>query len=552
MSTWKVWGAALALACASTAHAYGPEGHGLVAFMAEANLQPAAKAEVRRLLALEGAKGLDEISSWADDWRSTHRETGPFHFVDIPLATAGYDEQRDCHYDKDDKRVPETTCIVAKLAEFIRVLADRTKPDAERLVALKFIVHLVGDVHQPFHAVDNLDRGGNSVSVVYYKQQTNLHALWDGGIIEKEYGWVLGPNYSFDHAAVGKVAKELDAQISVEQRAAWRPKSTVLEENIVDWAHESHRHAALAYMGVPTVKWTGWEDQYQAAFWPVIRTQLQKASVRLASVLNLAFNAADACPSVEGFPAFYIGPAAGREDRLSTANYTQDYYCAALFKNTKYPRGFIGVYGSSAIKEDDGNAANAALYGGIHAFAKRWTQSNGAKYPILTGAGPGIMRAAAKGAWDANGPSIGYTTYYDPDYRKAFQTDVPGGKPIITDGLIFTSVAARESMMLAHSAAIVIAPGGSGTAWEIFQAFETLKSNQLTPAPLVLVGENSHWYKFCDFIDDMDKRGTLARARFDQFVTRVENVADLDAVLAYKLKLTDQVPTGMSACKGTP
>lgn len=555
----KIAGALLGFSIATSALAWGPEGHGLVAFMAEASLQPAARAEVRRLLALESAKGLDEISSWADDWRSSHPETGPFHFVDIPLAAQAYEEPRDCHYDKDMKQVAEATCVVAQIAKFVRALSDRSKPDAERLTALKYTVHLVGDIHQPFHAVDNQDKGGNGIGVVYFGQQTNLHAVWDGGIIEKQYGWKIGPNYSFDHVAVGNAAKDINAQITADQRVAWRPKSTALEESIVEWANESHSLAPIAYIAIPYVKWTGWDAQYQAAFWPVVKSQLQKASVRLASVLNLAFNAADTCPSAEDYPAFYIGPYVGPEDKLSTASYTQDFYCAALFKKTRYPGGFVGVYGASSIGSTSSIAdqevaqANNRLYAGIYDFSKRWTLAYGTRYPILTGAGPGLMRAANQGAYDAKGPSIGYTTYYDPqhDYHAAFQKGADG-KPIVTDGLIFTSDVARESAMLSHSAAIIIAPGGSGTGWELFQALDTLRNNQLTSVPMLLVGENRHWYKFCDFVDDMSARGTLAREKFDAVVTRVENLQDLEAIVAFKLKQTTQEPVGMSTCRGTP
>ena len=130
---------ALTALAARPAFAYGPEGHALVADMAQSDLTPAALAETLRLLALEQAKGLDDISSWADDYRSSHPETAQSHFVDIPLAAQSYDEQRDCHFDKDGKRTPDATCVVARLASFAQVLADRTRPDAERLVALKWV-----------------------------------------------------------------------------------------------------------------------------------------------------------------------------------------------------------------------------------------------------------------------------------------------------------------------------------------------------------------------------------------------------------------------------
>lgn len=557
----KFASAAVALAVVGTAHAWGPQGHGLVAFMAEVNLQPAAKAEIRRLLALENVKGLDEIASWADDIRSRNPQTGPFHFVDIPLAAAAYDEQRDCHYDKDMRRVPEATCVVAKIVENVRVLGDRGKGDPERLIALKYLVHLVGDIHQPMHAADNGDRGGNGVGASYFGQATNLHAVWDGGIIEKQYGWKLGPNFSYDHVAVGNAAQEMNAQITPQQRAAWRPQSTVLEDTIAEWANESHALAPLAYIGVPTVTWAGWEAQYQEAFWPVTRTQLQKASVRLASMLNLALHAPDACPSAEDYPAFYIGPYVGSEDMLPPASYAQDFYCAALFRGTKYPKGFVGVFGSSAIGNKSAltdpllAAANDRLYAGIYEFAKKWTAARGADYPILTGAGPGLMRAANEGAVDAGGASIGYTTYYDPqhDYHAAFQKR-SDGKLLVTDGLIFTSDVARETALLSHSKVIVVAPGGSGTGWELFQALDTLRNKQLSSAPMLLVGENRHWATFCDFVDDMHARGTMAREKFDAVVRRVDDLQGLDGVVAAVLdpKTGEQAFRTLPVCRGTP
>lgn len=248
------------------------------------------------------------------------------------------------------------------------------------------------------------------------------------------------------------------------------------------------------------------------------------------------------CPSVQGVVAFYAGPYLGTEDKLSPADFFLDHYCADLFKRSKYPNGFVGVYGSSRISENSSlanpaiAAANNDLYRGLRAFADKWTRTYGAQYPILTGAGPGLMEAASRGATDAGGPSIGYTTYYDPkhDPRVAFWQ--LGGKPIITDGLIFTSVVVRESAMIAHSAAIVIAPGGTGTEWEIFQAVETIKSNQLTPVPVFLVGDKSvHWTKFYAMVDDMVERGTLRHDEFYSRVTHVENLDDLFAAVQARL-----------------
>lgn len=115
----------------------------------------------------------------------------------------------------------------------------------------------------------------------------------------------------------------------------------------------------------------------------------------------------------------YVGP----EDTLPTESCAQDFYCAALFRALKYPKGFVGVFGSSAsdsrstLADPRLAATNDHLYAGIYEFARKWTAARGADYPILTGAGPGLMRAANAGAVDAGGASIGYTTYYDPQHN---------------------------------------------------------------------------------------------------------------------------------------
>ncbi len=147
-----------------------------------------------------------------------------WRFVDIPLKAKAYDEVRDCHYDQNDQHTDALTCIVSKLPEEVAILSDKSKPPADRLMALKFVVHFLGDVRQPLHAEDNNDRGSNNVLLTYYKKKTKLHAMWDGGIIEHQFGWKLGPNCSFDHAAVAAEATTLDGMISTcSRRRGHRP-----------------------------------------------------------------------------------------------------------------------------------------------------------------------------------------------------------------------------------------------------------------------------------------------------------------------------------------
>lgn len=281
----------LAVVDARIGFAWGPEGHGLVAAIAEAHLEQHPKVEVLRLLGAEKLTHLDEISSWADAVRDARPETGPGHFVDIPLKAKQYSRKRDCHYDKDDHRVADLTCIVVMLPQWVAVLADKTKSDPERLEALKWVVHFAGDIHQPLHAENNNDRGGNKVHLTYYGKNTELHAVWDGGVIEHHYGWTLGPNFSFDHQAVRKAAHGLDNGISKSARTTWLTQgaSTNLKSETPQWANWSHHLALAAYDNLPAApQKQGWENAYQRYAWPVIKTQISAAGIRLAGILNAA------------------------------------------------------------------------------------------------------------------------------------------------------------------------------------------------------------------------------------------------------------------------
>ena len=288
-----------ALAFSAPALAWGPEAHGMIAAMAEAHLTPPAAAEVRRLLAADiDDKGkpvkhtrLDEASSWPDAWRPTHQETGPWHFVDIPLDKPAFDDARDCHLDSKNQHTAERTCIVAKIPEFAKALADKGLGDARRVEALKFLIHFVGDITQPLHAEDKYsadgkdDHGGNFVRMPYYNVQTNLHLVWDQSVPEKHYGWavVQPPDYAFDHAAARQAAQIMDARIDPKDRASWGTPDLFkdLATQTIVWANESHALAPAAYANVAMS-----EDAYQAYAWPVAERQMQKASVRLAELLN--------------------------------------------------------------------------------------------------------------------------------------------------------------------------------------------------------------------------------------------------------------------------
>lgn len=218
--------------------------------------------------------------------------------------------------------------------------------------------------------------------------------------------------------------------------------------------------------------------------------------------------------------ASYTGEYKGVENNLKPSDLAEDVFCADKFKKGKYPNGFLTIFGSSKISEtnskatDGINKANNDLYANVKKFAYLWTKAYGKKYPILTGAGPGIMEAGSRGAVEASGPSIGYTTYYGPVASRGNPNDAFAKyheNQIITDGLIFSSVAIREYSMIRDSAAIVIAPGGMGSEWEISQTIETIKSQQLNSVPIYMIGDKEiHWETFSKRLERLNELGTLS------------------------------------------
>ena len=280
-----------AVLCSGYAVAWGPEGHAIVAEIAEARLTDAARAQIAQLLALDDshAKHLDQIASWPDAVRPARPETAPWHFVDIPIDVSKYDASRDCK---------NGDCVVDAIQRYAKILGDRNAQPKDRLEALKFLVHFMGDVHQPLHtAMDcskfplpQCDKGGNLTLVSYFRKSTNFHSVWDGGIIEQALDVHLGPHFQPNLQATAAEAAKLNKKIRDTDAAAWAPDGLTahLDTATVEWANESHALAQTAYRNLPTPRARGWDETYQEQEWPVVETQLTRAGVRLAKILNEA------------------------------------------------------------------------------------------------------------------------------------------------------------------------------------------------------------------------------------------------------------------------
>jgi hypothetical protein len=258
---------ALLSAHAEPARAWGSEGHHIISDIAEQYLEPATARQVHELLALENVTALAVVSMWADDIRAQRPETAPWHYVNIPInppdgTPPAYDARRDC---------PSGDCVVARIGAFETVLRNKQAPPRQRLEALKFLIHLVGDINQPLHCADNQDRRGNEVNVDFIGLRTNLHAVWDSGI--------LGAAHIRDERAY---ALELAHSISPAEAEKWRSGTPA------DWADDSYGVARNLIYGVWPHDPGALPESYEQKGIYVVQVQLEKGGVRLAAVLNEA------------------------------------------------------------------------------------------------------------------------------------------------------------------------------------------------------------------------------------------------------------------------
>ena len=274
---------AILASMATPALAWGDLGHEVVALIAYHHLTPAARHEVDRLLASDSdnltAPDIASRATWADKYRLSHRETAAWHFVDLEIdkpdlaaACSGFPASPP----HAASQGPAQDCVVDKIEEFAAELRDPATPAPERLLALKFVLHFVGDMHQPLHAADHHDRGGNCIKLDPSPDGgvTNLHAFWDVTVVN-----ALG------HSAAD-IAAKLDAKITPANLKAWSAGGPR------DWAMQSFAIAkrdAYNLPSRPTCAQPGavaLSSAYTATAEADAARQLSVAGVRLAYVLN--------------------------------------------------------------------------------------------------------------------------------------------------------------------------------------------------------------------------------------------------------------------------
>lgn len=240
-------------------HAWGQTGHRITGAIAEQYLSDEARAAVRALLPNES---LAEASTYADEMRSNpdefwQKEAGPYHYVSVPEGET-YAEH---------KHAPDQGDAYTALKKFTKIVKDEKVALAERQRALRFIIHIIGDLHQPLHAGNGKDRGGNDVKLEFFWDDSNLHRVWDSGLLDRR------------QLSYTEWTQWLSEKITPEQAKAWSITDPVI------YITESATIRDTIY---PEDDRLSWDYLYQHL--PTATTRLQEGGVRIAAHLNEMFS----------------------------------------------------------------------------------------------------------------------------------------------------------------------------------------------------------------------------------------------------------------------
>ena len=254
-----------------TVSAWGAQGHHVVARIAWALMTPAARDRASALLDAQGMDAFVAAATWADEVRPDRPATYNWHFVNIHVSETTYDAVRHC------ASTERGDCVIAAIARLRAELVDASRIPALKAESLKFLIHFVGDMHQPLHTIDNKDRGGNDVKVEALRGEdgraTTLHGAWDTGLIN--------------------LSDETEAARAQRLLVDLASRPVAVDLDVVKWAEGNHdvatkvvyRYPGFTPAGPPATAVT-LDAAYRAAAAQVIDRQLQLGGARLAALLN--------------------------------------------------------------------------------------------------------------------------------------------------------------------------------------------------------------------------------------------------------------------------
>ncbi|HUB59831.1 MAG TPA: S1/P1 nuclease [Puia sp.] len=252
---------------------WGVTGHRTIGKIAANHLTPQATAAVRELI---GDTTLAEISTWPDEVRSqpAYRNTATWHYINLPLGLS---------FTEFEAKVKGMTRenVYSALLRQEQILGSTASTRPQKVEALKYIVHFVGDLHQPMHVSREEDKGGNTIQLNYDGNGTNLHALWDSKLIDHQGLTYEQMAEKYDHATAAQIRQ-------------WQ------SEPLIQWIWESYQVSSRLYAEVDAMKSRTIDDSYYQAHIGIIGDRIEKAGIRLAGVLNEIFRnglAASAAPA---------------------------------------------------------------------------------------------------------------------------------------------------------------------------------------------------------------------------------------------------------------
>ncbi len=254
----------LTLVPSSPVQAWSGKGHRVIGGVADRLLDPTVKEVVTRMLR---GKTLADVGTWADHIRPYRPETAPFHFVNIPIGETLFDPER-----HNKNGVSIFTAIPAQE----QILADPNASEVKRVEALKFIVHLVGDLHQPLHVSDNGDTAGNRTRVrLDSGESADLHRVWDFHVVE------------FSGRSDEQYIDHLMQLFPTLDRAA------IESGTVIDWGMATHALASTVWdLDAPAANEPGGPQRvgnaYLSGYQPLVERQLLLAGIRLALLVNRA------------------------------------------------------------------------------------------------------------------------------------------------------------------------------------------------------------------------------------------------------------------------
>lgn len=252
---FKIAALGVCLVQGSQAYAWGQIGHRVTGEIAEQYLSAETRAKIN---AIYPDKSLAEISTHADEERSNPAEfwqktSTPWHYVTVPEG-ADY---------VLEKHAPTRGDAYTALKSFEETLKNPNATMEEKQLALHFTVHLIGDLHQPLHAGNGTDRGGNDVKVEFFWDDSNLHRVWDSGMIDRQ------------KLSYTEWTAWLSRKISPQKAEQWRNTDPKV------WIKESILLRDTVYPEGDKLSW-----RYQYDHLPVVKQRLQQAGIRIAAYLN--------------------------------------------------------------------------------------------------------------------------------------------------------------------------------------------------------------------------------------------------------------------------